>query len=232
MDIARHLARFTASMGSYRGFRCVSSRRVFGRGVRIDSCRLVGGTHGFDRGSAAALLFEERVTLRQWSGLLLGFIGVGFVLVNKISLDGLSVYGIAMAAVALFSITAGTVYQKRFCGHFDLRSGAVIQFVSAGLVLAPMAFAFETRQIEWSRELVLAMIWLVVVLSIVSIALLTLIIRRGASTQVASLFYLVPPATALEAYLMFNETLSGMAILGMVLAIIGVALVSTQAQSK
>ena len=181
---------------------------------------------------AAALLFEERVTLRQWSGLLLGFIGVGFVLVNKISLDGLSVYGIAMAAVALFSITAGTVYQKRFCGHFDLRSGAVIQFVSAGLVLAPMAFAFETRQIEWSRELVLAMIWLVVVLSIVSIALLTLIIRRGASTQVASLFYLVPPATALEAYLMFNETLSGMAILGMVLAIIGVALVSTQAQSK
>lgn len=173
----------------------------------------------------AAPLLRERVVARQWLGLALGLAGVALVLGQRLGFGGLSPYGFFMAIVALLSITAGTVYQKRFCGHFDVRTGSVIQFVAAGLVLLPFALLFETMRIDWTMELVLAMAWLVIVLSIVSTSLLIVLIRRGAATRVVSLFYLVPPATALEAYLMFGERLSMTAMFGMGLAFVGVALV-------
>lgn len=198
-------------------------------GMSAGLCALIVGVQPILTAFAAAPLLGERVTAKQWSGLLLGLGGVGLVLANKITLDGLSVFSVAMALLALASITVGTVYQKRFCGPFDLRSGSVIQFVAAGLALLPFALAFENMRIDWAPELVLAMVWLVMVLSIVAISLLTLIIRRGAATRVASLFYLVPPATALEAYVLFGETLTGSALLGMALAIAGVALVTARA---
>ncbi len=130
-----------------------------------------------------------------------------------------------MALLALVSITIGTVYQKRFCGAFDLRSGAVIQFVAAGLALAPFALAFEHEPVRWTGEFVLALGWLVVVLSIGAISLLTLLIRRGAVTKVASLFYLVPPVAASIAFFLFGETLGPLALAGFVLAVVGVAVV-------
>jgi drug/metabolite transporter (DMT)-like permease len=177
---------------------------------------------------AAAFLLHERTSARQWTGLVLGLAGVGLVLERNLSAGGLSGFGVSLAVLSLLSITAGTVYQKRFCSHFDLRSGSVIQFVAAGLTLLPFAAAFETMQVKWAPELLAALAWLVVVLSIASISLLSLLIRRGAATRVASLFYLVPPATAVEAYLLFGERLSPGMILGMALAIAGVALVTAR----
>jgi drug/metabolite transporter (DMT)-like permease len=130
-----------------------------------------------------------------------------------------------MAALALVSMTIGTVYQKRFCGTFDLRSGSVIQFVAAGLALAPFALLFEHDPVRWTGEFVLAMAWLVLVLSIGAISLLTLLIRAGAATKVASLFYLVPPVAATIAFFLFGETLGPLALAGFVLAVVGVAVV-------
>jgi len=198
-------------------------------GMSAGLCALIVGVQPILTAFAAAPLLGERVTARQWSGLLLGLGGAGLVLGDKITLEGLSAFSVAMALLALVSISIGTLYQKRFCGRFDLRSGSVIQFVAAGFALLPFALAFETRRIDWSVDLMLAMAWLVIVLSIVAISLLTMIIRRGAATKVASLFYLVPPATAVEAYFLFHETLTGTAVLGMVIAIIGVALVTARA---
>ena len=174
---------------------------------------------------AAAPILKERVSLRQWAGLLLGLGGVALVVLQKINLSGLSGLAIAMALLGLVSITGGTVYQKRYCAPFDLRAGSVIQFVAAGLVLLPFGLAFETMRVQWTPEFVFALAWLAFVLSIGAISLLTLLIRRGAATTLASMFYLVPPATAVEAWLLFGETLSGIALLGMALAIAGVALV-------
>ncbi len=174
---------------------------------------------------AAAPLLGERVTARQWLGLALGFGGVALVVAQRLTVGGLSGFSLAMAALALVSITIGTVYQKRFCGAFDLRSGAVIQFVAAGLALAPFALAFEHEPVRWTVEFVFAMTWLVLVLSIGAISLLTLLIRRGAATKVASLFYLVPPVTATIAYLLFGEKLGLLALAGFVLAVAGVAVV-------
>lgn len=173
----------------------------------------------------AAPLLGERVTRRQWLGLALGFGGVALVVAQRLTIGGLSGFSFAMAALALVSITFGTVYQKRYCGAFDLRSGAVIQFVAAGLALAPFALLFEHDPVHWTGELVFAMAWLVLVLSIGAISLLTLLIRRGAATKVASLFYLVPPVTATIAFFLFGETLGPLALAGFALAVIGVAVV-------
>ncbi len=173
----------------------------------------------------AAPLLRERVTPRQWLGLALGFGGVALVVAQGATLAGLTAFSGAMILIALLSITAGTVYQKRFCGAFDLRAGSVIQFVAAGLALAPFALLFEHEPVRWTGEFVFAMAWLVLVLSIGAISLLTLLIRRGAATKVASLFYLVPPFTAVIAFLMFDEQLSPIGIAGFAIAVLGVALV-------
>ena len=174
---------------------------------------------------AVAPILHEHVTARQWLGLALGFGGVALVVAQRATLAGLTPYSGAMIVLALASITAGTVYQKRFCAAFDLRAGSVIQFVAAGAVLAPFALAFEGDPVHWTREFVFAMAWLVLVLSIGAISLLTLLIRRGAATKVASLFYLVPPFTAVIAFLLFDERLGPIGIAGFALAVIGVALV-------
>ncbi len=166
----------------------------------------------------------ERVSGRQWAGLVLGFGGVALVVSDKLGLAGLSGAGLAFSALALVSITVGTLYQKRFCAELDLWSGSVIQFVAAALVLLPFALAFETMRVEWSGQFVFALTWLILVLSLGAISLLHLLIRRGAATRVSALFYLVPPTTALLAFFIFGEKLGLAAMAGMAIAAVGVAI--------
>lgn len=175
--------------------------------------------------AVAGPLIGERVTRRQWAGLVLGFAGVAMVLSNKIGLGGFGWGAVAFAVLALVTITAGTLYQKRFCGGEDLRTQSVVQFIAAGAVLLPFSLAFETREVVWSGALVFAIGWLVVVLSLGAISLLLLLIRRGAATSVTSLMYLVPPVTALIAYFMFDERLTPVSLAGMAVAVAGVAMV-------
>ncbi len=174
---------------------------------------------------ASAPLFGERLRPRQWTGLVLGFGGVLLVVLGRSALSGITPATLALSVLALVCITAGTLYQKRYCGAVDLRTGSVIQFSAAGLVLLPLALAFETMQVRWTGEFIFALAWLVLVLSIGAISVLYVLIRKGAATKVASFFYLVPPTTALMAYGMFGETLKPAAMAGMALAAIGVALV-------
>ena len=177
---------------------------------------------------ASAPVFGESLHARQWLGLVLGFAGVLLVVLGRYALTGISAAALSLSLLALLSITFGTLYQKRFCGAVDLRTGSVIQFCAAGLVLLPFALVFETMQVRWSVEFVATLVWLVLVLSIGAITLLYILIRRGAATKVASLFYLVPPCTALMAYGMFGETLNVPAMAGMVMAAFGVALVASR----
>lgn len=170
-------------------------------------------------------LFGERVRAMQWAGFVLGLVGVALVLSEKIVFEGVGLASILLSVVALGGITAGTLYQKRFCGAVDLRSGAVIQYAAAAIVAGVFALAFERRGVTWSRDLILAMGWLALVLSVGAVSLLYLLIRRGAAAKVASLFYLVPPFTALFAWALFGEQLGAAALGGMALAAIGVAMV-------
>lgn len=167
----------------------------------------------------------EKVNLRQWLGLGLGVIGVALVVQNKLSLNPSDTGGFAWSAAALLGITAGTLYQKKFCTGMDLRTGTVIQYAAAGVVMLLAAPLFESMQVAWTGEFVFALLWLSLVLSVGAIFLLYVLIRRGKASSVASLFYLVPPCTALIAYSVFGETLGLAAILGMGIAVVGVALV-------
>jgi drug/metabolite transporter (DMT)-like permease len=172
---------------------------------------------------AAALLLHESVTRGQWLGLGLGLAGVALVVSGKVD-DAWPGHALWPAVVALLAITAGTLYQKRFCPRFDLRTGAFLQFLPTAAVTALAAAATESFRIEWTGEFVFALGWLVLVLSLGAIALLNLLIRSGSAVNVASLFYLVPPATAALAWLFFGETLGMPVLAGMALAVGGVYL--------
>ena len=172
----------------------------------------------------AGWLLGERVVPRQWLGLVLGFVGVALVLSNKLA--GVAAWGpqVWPALIALAGITAGTLYQKRFCPSFDLRTGAIAQFLPSAVVTFLVASQIEHFRIDWTPQFGFAMAWLVLVLSLGAISLLNLLIRRGSAVNVASMFYLTPPSTALIAWFLFDETLTGLALVGMVLAVIGVYL--------
>ena len=160
----------------------------------------------------------------QVVGLLLGFAGVVMVVSSKLTTDGITPVTLGLTTMALVAITVGTLYQKRFCPEFDLRTGQVVQFGAAILVTLPFALVFESFRIDWTPQLVGALAWSVLVLTGGGISLLFLMLRRGAAAQVTSYFYLVPGITALLALVMFGETLGPFAVAGMVVAVLGVAL--------
>ena len=167
----------------------------------------------------------ERVTSRQWIGFALGFLGVLLVVVDKIALIALPVSSILLAIGALLSITVGTLYQKRKCPSFDLRAGTLIQFSASLLLTVPLALVFERWDVRFTPQFIGALAWAIGVLSIGGMALLFPLIRRGEATRVTSLFYLVPPVTAVMAWAAFGERFSQRAMLGMACAVVGVALV-------
>ena len=170
----------------------------------------------------AALLLGERVRPTQWAGLALGLIGVVLVVARKVQGGPAATELLLPAIVALAGITVGTLYQKRFCASFDLRTGSVVQFLPSLAVTALVAWRTETMVVHWTPAFVFALAWLVLVLSVGAVSLLNVLIRSGSAVNVASLFYLTPPTTALIAWAMFGETLTGLALAGMGLAVLGV----------
>ena len=194
-----------------------------GMGLPAGISSLVVGMQPLLTATIAGRLLGERVVPRQWLGLALGFVGVALVLSNKLG-AGFSVDALWPALAALLGITAGTLYQKKFCPHFDWRSGAVAQFLPTALVTGIIVLARDDCRVEWTGEFVFALGWLVLVLSVGAISLLNWLIRHGSAVNVASLFYLTPPTTALLAWLLFGETLTGLALVGMIIAVWGVYL--------
>ena len=168
----------------------------------------------------------ERVASRQWLGLALGLLGVYLVLYEKTAAGGATPFGWLSATVALLGITAGTLYQKRFGGSMDWRPALCVQYIAAGILFAFGAFTFETRVVHWTPQFLLALGWLVFGLSLGAIWLYYYMIRRAAATRVTSLFYLTPPMTALMAWAAFDERLAPLALVGMAVCVVGVALVN------
>ena len=170
----------------------------------------------------AGLLLRERVRATQWAGLALGLAGVVLVVARKVEGGPAAAALLLPAVVALAGITAGTLYQKRFCASFDLRTGSVVQFLPSLVVTGLAAWRTETMVVHWTPAFVFALGWLVLVLSLGAVSLLNVLIRSGSAVNVASLFYLTSPTTALIAWAMFGETLTGLALAGMGLAVLGV----------
>lgn len=172
----------------------------------------------------SALGQEHRVTGRQWVGLVLGLAGLVLVVERKLGLGEVTTFNFASCIVALLAITAGTLYQKRFVKAADVRTANTVQLMAALVVTLPLAL-LEPGTVELHPELIGAMAWSVLALTLGGSSLLYLLIQRGAATRVTSLMYLVPPCTALLAWILFGEPLGLPVLAGLALAALGVALV-------
>ncbi len=173
---------------------------------------------------------EHRVSTRQWSGLLLGLTGLVLVVGQRLSLGEVHAGNLALAVLALLSITIGTLYQKRWVQPCDVRTANTVQLGAAWLVTAPLA-CFEPQGVELHVELIGAMAWSVLALTLGGSSLLYLLIQRGAATRVTSLMYLVPPCTACLAWLLFGERLTLLVLLGLAFTAVGVWLVVREGSS-
>jgi drug/metabolite transporter (DMT)-like permease len=182
----------------------------------------------------AAPLLGERVTPRRWVGIVAGFVGIVLVLAPRLAgVDAATLGAVALPIVvnvgATVSVTLGTFYQKRFVPGGDLRSGTCLQFVGAIAVVAPLALLTETLRFDPTATLLAAFAWSVLMLSIAAIALLLLMIRHGEVSRIAALIYLVPPLTAIEAFMLFGESLGAVQIIGMAVTAAGVWLATRHA---
>ena len=202
------------------------------KGLPAGLSALIVGLQPLLTSTIASRLLGEQVVVRQWGGLLLGIAGVYLVVQDRATTGGATPLAWGASIVALLSITVGTIYQKRFGGGIDWRSGMLIQYAAAGTLFALGAMAFETRIVHWTPEFLFALGWLVVVLSLGAIWLLYFLISRSAATRVVSLFYLTPPVTALIAWALFNERLAVGALIGMVFCVIGVFLVNWKTSGR
>jgi drug/metabolite transporter (DMT)-like permease len=167
---------------------------------------------------------RANVSSRQWLGLALGLVGLVLVVSNKLAGGEVTHMNLTLAVVALLSITIGTLYQKRFVKACDVRTASAIQLGSALAVSLPVAL-FEIEPVVWHAQMIGALAWSVLALTLGGSSLLYLLIQRGAATQVTSLMYLVPPCTAAFAWLLFGESFTASMSIGMLLTVTGVALV-------
>jgi drug/metabolite transporter (DMT)-like permease len=196
------------------------------RGVTAGVAALIVGIQPLLTGALAGTVLGERVRPQQWAGLALGLAGVVLVVWEKVDFAGSHLSGLVAVVLALLGITCGTLYQKRYCGGIDLRTATLLQNAAAGAAMLVAALLFEPIRVAWTGEFLFALLWLCLVLSVGATMLLLWLIRRGAASRVASLFYLIPPVTAFMAFLLFGETLGLTALAGMALAMAGVALVN------
>ncbi len=200
-------------------------------GVEAGVSSLMAGLQPVLTAVFAAPFLGERVSPRQWAGLALGLVGVTLVVWTKLGLGLGTPAGMALSFLSAVFMTAGTLWQKRFGGAMDLRTGSVVQFAASALVVLPLA-AWEDFRADWTPSFIGAMAWLCLVLSVGTISALFVLIRRGAAAEVASLFFLVPPTTAVLAWLMFGETLGPVAAAGMALVVIAVAMVTWRTRAR
>ena len=199
------------------------------RGMPAGLSALIVGLQPLITAVLAGMLLGEAVLPRHWLGLAAGFAGVVVVLWPKLgALGGVTAATLAASLVAVAGMSLGTIWQKRFASGGNLVAATFWQYVGGAAVMAAASLAFETRTVTINGELVFALAWLVLVLSIGAIFLLMVMIREGEMSKVASLFYLVPAATALMAWPLFGEALSVPQILGMALATLGVGLATAQ----
>jgi drug/metabolite transporter (DMT)-like permease len=204
------------------------------RGMPAGLSALIAGLQPLITAIMAGKLLGEKILPRHWIGLAIGFAGVIVVLWPKLGElgSGITAETLAASIVSVLGITFGTIWQKRFASNANLVATTVWQYVGGGTLMVLASFLFETRMVVFNGELVFALAWLVLVLSIGAIFLLMVMIRDGEMSKVASVFYLVPAVTAVMAWALFGEHLNLVQIAGMAITTFGVALATVQPATR
>jgi drug/metabolite transporter (DMT)-like permease len=177
----------------------------------------------------AGLMLGERVSKRQWLGLVMGLIGLYLVLGERFALDpstmfeGFSGWAPVLVGLALLGIALGTLYQKKYCFEVEHLTSIWLQYLAGLVFTLIIAFAFETRVVDWQWQFIASLTWQVLALSIGAVLLLMIMIRQGAAAKVGSFFYLVPPTVAIQAWFLFGEAMGPQGLIGIALIAAGVA---------
>ena len=211
-----HIAFVGGTLYAYRG------------GVEAGVAALIASLQPLFTAVLVGPFLGESVSRRQWFGFVLGLAGVALVVWRKLAFGFGSFLGMSYAVVALAGITTGTVYQKRFCSTMNVRTGNTIQFTAALVIAGVFSLFLESQHVIWSSAFVISLAWMTVAISVGALALLYFMIRHGAVARVASLFYLVPPVTALIAWPLFGERFSHLGLVGLLLTVLGVALARSE----
>lgn len=207
---------------------------VFGaieNGIPAGLTAIIVGLQPLFTAILAIFIFKEIINRTQWLALVLGMIGLVLVVLASLDLSNVSINALFLAFIALVGITLGTLYQKKFCQNQPLLPSVCWQYIASLIIFIPMTFTGDSQPIIWNIEFILSLIWLVLALSVIAILLLMYMVEQGDSAKVTTYFYLVPPATAIEAWLLFDEQLAMSSIIGMVLCAISVYVVNLRKQS-
>jgi drug/metabolite transporter (DMT)-like permease len=202
---------------------------AIGQGVPAGVSGVIAASQPILTAMLAPMLIGERVSPRQWLGIVTGFFGILLVLEPKLAaltpgeLNPI-LFALMINGIGMISVTLGTFYQKRFIPVADLRTSTAIQYVGAAAITFPLALMTENLRLEWNLQTIATMAWSVLALSLCSVALLFLLLRNGAVSRAAILIYLVPPTVALIAWILFGERLAIVQLVGMAITAAGVAL--------
>ncbi|MEM1040345.1 MAG: DMT family transporter [Pseudomonadota bacterium] len=201
---------------------------VIDQGMPAGVSAVVIGLQPVTTALLAGLFLGETITTGHRAGLMLGFVGVLIVLWPGFdwASGGVTLVTVSVAAFGMLMLSTSTILQKAVGQTVDVRTSTAIQYIGALIPVTALSLLMENRIIDWTAEMVFAMAWAVIVLSIVAIYLLMWLIKRGSVAQVAGYFYLIPACAALLAWALFGETLSLLQLLGMVLCAVAVALAS------
>ena len=173
----------------------------------------------------AILIIKEDIKVDKWIGIFLGFIGVLIVVWPRLGGE-LPLIGFISCVIALVAISFGTIIQKKYLENMDILGGNTIQAVFAAIFFSILLVFFEEFKFNLSKELIISMTWLILLVSLGAISILMLLIRRGEMSSTASLFFLAPPVSAILGYLVFKEELNASGIIGFIVACTGVWLVN------
>jgi drug/metabolite transporter (DMT)-like permease len=174
----------------------------------------------------AARWLRERLAPAQWTGIFVGLAGIVLVVWHRIDVQAMTLGSLAAVTISLAGVTAGTLYQRHFCPAADLRSATLLQLVAAAALMAPLAWAVEGAQVRWTWQLAAAIVFLVILASILATNALHVLMRRGQATRVTTLLYLTPIFAVVLEYLMFDVVPSALSLVGIAVTCLGVALVA------
>lgn len=173
----------------------------------------------------AQRFLDEKINKRVYLGLIIGFIGVSFVVVSKLDTSFDSIVGIFCSVIALLGLSFGSLYQKKYCTDMNLYSGGAIQTLSSTILVIPFLF-FEEIHITWNGEFIIALFYMAVGVSIGALSLLYIMIKKGEVSKVSSIFYLVPVSAAIVSYFLLGDKIEFSEIIGIITIIIGIILIN------
>ncbi len=203
----------------------------FWLGVTAGTMALIVSLQPILVGLLAPQFVAERVGMARWLGLVLGLIGAAMVIVARSEIEVTSAAGLLCAAGALFAMTAGTLYEKRFGLNHHPVTASAVQYLVGFLLVLPVALAVERMEVNWTPGFAVALAYLVIGNSLIAVTLLLTMIRHGEAARVSALLFMVPPMAALIAWGLIGEAMPLAAWAGMAVAAAGVALATRKLAS-